>query len=50
MKLNEDKVLHKLARAQAALKSGSLTSYQPAKSLNGAASKPERSWGPAMRV
>ncbi len=50
MELNKDTVQSKLARVQAALKSGGLANYQPAKSVNGSALKPERSWGPAMRV
>jgi hypothetical protein len=40
----------KIARAEAALKSGLLSNYGPAKSSNGADTKTPNSWGPAMRI
>lgn len=50
MTVQKNSTLDKIARAEAALKSGLLANYVPAKSLNGANTKTPTSWGPAMRI
>jgi hypothetical protein len=42
--------MERIARAEAAQKSGQLASYAPAKAASEANKKTPASWGPAMRV
>jgi len=48
--MEKSSLREKIARAQTALANGSLTAYEPAKSVDDASSKTAASWGPAMRV
>jgi len=50
MTVQTNSTLDKIARAEAALKSGLLTNYAPAKPPTPADKKTPSSWGPAMRV
>jgi hypothetical protein len=49
MKVQKASVVSKIARAEAALKSGQLANYAPAKPLKTRDTKIPMSWGPAMR-
>jgi hypothetical protein len=49
MTAQTDSTLDKIARAEAASKSGLLANYAPAKPSNPADTKMPSSWGPAMR-
>jgi len=49
MTMQTNSTLDKIARAGAALKSGLLANYAPAKSSNSGDTKITMSWGPAMR-
>ena len=50
MTVQTNSTLDKIARAEAALKSGLLTNYASAKPSNPADTKVTTSWGPAMRI